>query len=371
MSKWIAAIAAVVCLAWTAVGAALLWPDRDDGDDGDSAAPAEAVAGPTREEPSPEPAELGGEETITATETTSAEPGPAAPGTASAEFAVERPDPPYAVTPRLKRPPSAGLLFDVVSGEVLWARNPGQRRPIASLTKMMTALLIAERHRPSERVLVSRKAVGVEGSRIGVLRPGRRVPLGGLFAGLILASGNDAAAALAQHDSGTITAFVARMNERAGELGLECTLFAGPAGLQDRGNRSCAYDLAALARAALAERWVAATVRRRSLELPFPVKGGVLSLANNHYFAQRGVAGVPDATVTGVKTGYTDGAGRCYVTTARLGKSHLGIVLLDSEDPLGQVPALLRAGFEAEGELTPRPPRAAEGRRNRPRAGLD
>jgi D-alanyl-D-alanine carboxypeptidase len=202
-------------------------------------------------------------------------------------------------------------------------------------------------------VLVSRKAVGVEGSRIGVLRAGRRVPLGGLFAGLILASGNDAAAALARHDAGSIASFVTRMNERAAELGLECTLFAGPAGLQDRGNRSCAYDLAALARAALAEDWVAATVRRRSLELPFPVKGGTLSLANNHYFAQRGLPGVPGAAVTGVKTGYTDGAGRCYVTTARLRGSHLGVVLLDSEDPLRQVPALLRAGFVAEGKLAP------------------
>ena len=359
MSRRVAAIAAGVCLAWTAAGAVLLWPDRDDGVGGNDPPPAKAVAGPTRDEAlSPEPEGL-----PTETDQTATGPAVQSPAPEAAEFAVERTGPPYAVTPRLKRPPAAGLLFDVDGGEVLWARSPGRRRPIASLTKMMTALLIAERHRPGERVLVSRKAVGVEGSRIGVLRAGRRVPLRGLFAGLILASGNDAAAALAQHDAGSIASFVARMNGRAGELGLECTLFAGPAGLQDRGNRSCAYDLAALARAALAQDWVAATVRRRFLELPFPVKGGTLSLANNHYFAQRGLPGVRGAVVTGVKTGFTDGAGRCYVTTARLRASHLGVVLLDSKDPLRQVPALLRAGFAAQGQLPAArtPPRRGDG----------
>ena len=65
---------------------------------------------------------------------------------------------------RLKDPPAAGLLFDVDSGEVLWARNPAAERPIASLTKIMTALVIAERHRAGERVLISEKAPGVEGS---------------------------------------------------------------------------------------------------------------------------------------------------------------------------------------------------------------
>ena len=73
----------------------------------------------------------------------------------------------------------------------------------------------------------------------------------------------------------------------------------------------------------------------------------MLSLANNHYFVQSGIAGLPKARVTGVKTGLTNGAGRCYVTTARLGGRHLGVVLLDSPDPIRQVPQLLRAGFAA------------------------
>jgi serine-type D-Ala-D-Ala carboxypeptidase (penicillin-binding protein 5/6) len=100
-----------------------------------------------------------------------------------------------------------------------------------------------------------------------------------------------------------------------------------------------------MARAALADPWIASVTRRRSAEVPFPVKGGTLSLANNHLFVQRGLRDVPKAQVTGLKTGLTNGAGRCYVTTARLGRRHLGVVLLDSPDPLRQVPRLLAAGF--------------------------
>ena len=328
----------------------LLWPDRDADGDGDASASAPTSAetetatdaiGPATEAVPPEEGAAGEAEAVAEAEAPVLDP-------AQVEAYAVGPAPsPTAVRPRLKQPPAAGILFDVDTGEVLWARNPARELPIASLTKMMTALLIAERHRPRERVLISAKAPGVEGSRIGVLRPGRRVPLRGLFLGLLLASGNDAAVALAEHDAGTVRAFVKRMNRRAGEMGLGCTRFAGPAGLQDTGNASCAYDLAALARADLANRWVASVTRRRSAEVPFPVKGGTLSLANNHYFAQRGIAGVRRAEVTGLKTGLTNGAGRCYVTTARLGKRHLGVVILDSPDPLRQVPLLLRAGFRS------------------------
>lgn len=315
----------------TALAAVLLWPSRDSDDDEPSGPVAPPAAEVRATVPEIEPAR-----------------GPRAADPAQVEaYAVEPAADPLPVRPRLKDPPEAGVLFDVDTGEVLWAREPGAPRPIASLTKMMTALLIAERHGPNERVAISAKAPGVEGSRIGVLKAGKTVPLGGLFFGLIMVSGNDAAVALAEHDAGTVGAFVKRMNARAAEMGLICTRFAGPAGLQDTGNRSCAYDLATLARADLANDWVASTTRRRSASVPFPVKGGRLELANNHYFVQMGVAGVRGAEVTGVKTGLTNGAGRCYVTTARLGKRHLGVVLLDSPDPLRQVPILLRAGFNA------------------------
>lgn len=353
MTRRLAAIAGVVvAFGLTAAVAVALWPGQGDEDtSGDTPGGAPVSSGASLEStavdgPGPEVDRI-------------VEPVPAAGG---GEFAVAPATAPLPVEIRIKDPPAAGLLFDVDSGEVLWARRPAAELPIASLTKMMTALLISERHGPGELVSISRKAAGVEGSQIGALHAGRRVPLRGVFLGLIMASGNDAAVALAEHDAGTIQAFVRRMNARAAQLGLACTRFAGPAGLQDTGNHSCAYDLAALARADLADPWVSSVTARRFATVPFPIKGGRLHLANNHYFVQRGVAGLPRARVTGVKTGLTNGAGRCYVTTARMGGTHLGVVLLDSSDPLGEVPRLLRAGFRVSGETVPPLPGKGKGK---------
>jgi len=345
MGKRIIAIVAAVSLAWTAVVAVVLWPPEDDSPGDEPVLTSTVVASGLPENHDEESLGIG--TTLTPQPQSEAGPStPVQPEPAPGQFAVDAAVAPLPVQPRLKQPPTAGVLFDVDSGEVLWARRPSLQLPIASLTKMMTALIIAEEHEPAERVLISAKAPHVEGSRIGVLKTGRKVPLRGLFLGLLLVSGNDAAVALAEHDAGSVGAFVTKMNARAAALGLGCSRFAGPAGLQDTGNSSCAYDLAALARADLADDWISSVTARRSATVPFPIKGGRLDLANNHYFAQHGIAGVPGARVTGLKTGLTNGAGRCYVTTARLGDTHLGVVLLDSPDPLRQVPQLLRAGFQ-------------------------
>jgi serine-type D-Ala-D-Ala carboxypeptidase (penicillin-binding protein 5/6) len=247
------------------------------------------------------------------------------------------PDPPVEV--EFNRAPRAGILFDVDTGEVLWELNPGRRLPIASLTKMMTGLVIAERHRPSEKVPITPEALAYEGSGVGVLPAGREVKLETMLNGLLLVSGNDAAIALAQHDARTVPRFVARMNKRARRLRLRCTHFATPHGLQDRENYSCARDLAELARADLANRRVARIAATDHGRFRFPIRGGFLDLYNNNPFIRAGAEGI-----TGLKTGYTDGAGRCYVITARRGGRHLGVVLLHSPKPLDQVPALLTAG---------------------------
>ena len=257
-------------------------------------------------------------------------------------LAVAPARPPTAVRISFRDPPRAGLLFDVESGEVLWQRNPRRRLPIASLTKMMTALVIAERHRLGERVRIRRAALGYAGSGIGLLPLGKLVSLRSLLYGLLLVSGNDAAIALAQHDSGGQERFVARMNRRARSLGLACSHFSTPSGIRDRGNYSCPLDLATLARLDLAQPVLRRIVATRRARIPFPVKGGVLDLFNINPFIARG-----DPGVTGVKTGLTSAAGRCYVITARLGGRHLGVVLLDTPDPLRQVPRLLQAGAKA------------------------
>jgi D-alanyl-D-alanine carboxypeptidase (penicillin-binding protein 5/6) len=272
-----------------------------------------------------------------------------------ARFALQPVTGPLPVGYRFKHPPLAGILFDVKSGEVLWQRNPGVKRPIASLTKMMTALMIARADPPNGSVKVSRNAAHTQGSATGLLPRGRRVPLEALLKALILISANDAAVALAEHQGGSVPHFIKEMNAQALGMGLSCTHFTTPNGLRDRGNYSCPRDLAALARADLTNKRIAKIAQTRYAKPLFPIKGRHLYLTNNHYFLQHGI-GVPGAQVTGLKTGFTDAAGSCYVTTARLGSHHLGLVLLHSPSPLTQVPALLRAGFEEVGAIAPAAP---------------
>ncbi len=238
-------------------------------------------------------------------------------------------------------PPRAGLLFNVETGQVLWQRNPYTRLRIASLTKMMTALLTVESQPPDAPVLVTKAAVEAAGSKVGVLPRGRHVRLETLLYGLLLPSGNDAAIALAQHDAGSIGAFVRRMNAEAAELGMGCTRYSSPSGYIDAGNFSCAADLAVLAHVDLEQPRIASVVRTYSAELPLPIKGGKVWLYNNNPLL---IYHYPGAT--GMKTGYTEAAGRCLVATARRDGVELGAIVLDSPDPGNQARQLLNRGFE-------------------------
>jgi D-alanyl-D-alanine carboxypeptidase (penicillin-binding protein 5/6) len=236
----------------------------------------------------------------------------------------------------------SGLLFDVRSGRVLWARRPTQLRPIASLTKMMTALVVVAHTRASARVLITRQAVHFSGSGVGLLPLGKRVSLETLLYGLLLPSGNDAAIALAQHVAGTRARFIAMMNARARAMGLDCTHFATVSGIVDRDNYSCSRDLARLAHAVLTQPVIAPIVATRAAVFRFPIKGGKLWLYNNNP-----LLAVQYPGVDGVKTGFTTAAGPCLVAAARRGRAWLGVVLLHSTDPSDQAQALLNAGFAA------------------------
>jgi D-alanyl-D-alanine carboxypeptidase (penicillin-binding protein 5/6) len=240
---------------------------------------------------------------------------------------------------RLRRPPRAGLVFDVDTGEVLWRRRPLLVVPMASLTKIMTALLTVERSHPDDPVRITKAALGYTGSGIGLLPRGRRVRLETLLNGLLIVSGNDAAIALAVHLAGTERRFVAMMNGRAADWGLECTHFASSHGLED-GNRSCARDLAVLTRLAMAEPRIRRIVRRRQVAFHFPIKGGRLYLYGHNPLIRLGYPGA-----IGLKTGYTNAAGRCFVGVARRKARTLGVVLLNSRDPAKHAPKLLDAAF--------------------------
>ena len=240
---------------------------------------------------------------------------------------------------RLRRPPRAGLVFDVDTGDVLWRRRPLLVLPMASLTKIMTALLAVEGGRPNDPVRITRAALHYSGSGVGLLPRDRRVRFETLLNGMLIVSGNDAAIALAVHLAGSERRFVRLMNARAARWGLDCTHFASSHGLEN-GNRSCARDLAVMTRLAMAEPRIRRIVRRRQVDFRFPIKGGRLFLYGHNPLIRLGYPGA-----IGLKTGYTNAAGRCFVGVARRNGRRLAVVLLNSRDPAKHAPKLLDAAF--------------------------
>jgi D-alanyl-D-alanine carboxypeptidase (penicillin-binding protein 5/6) len=243
-----------------------------------------------------------------------------------------------AFDPALRREPRAALVFDVDTGEVLYRRHERRELPVASLTKIMTALLVTQATEPDEAVRIPRD-LRYAGSAVGLLPKGRRVRLEPLLAGLMIVSGNDAATALARHVSGSERRFVAAMNETARLWDLRCTRFASPHGLSEH-DRSCAADLAVLARLAMRRPRIAALARKPFASFRFPIEGGRLYLSGHNPLIRAGYRGA-----LGLKTGYTEAAGRCFVGVARRAGRTLGVVLLDSFDPGRQAARLLDRGF--------------------------
>jgi D-alanyl-D-alanine carboxypeptidase len=263
---------------------------------------------------------------------------PATPGTPYA-VSLERPD---AFGNPFKHPPRAALVFDVRTGRVLWRRNPLEAMPIASLTKLMTALLVVEHTTPREKALIVPDALHYSGSGVGLLPKGKHVTVKALMYGLLLPSGNDAAIALADHVAHTRKRFVAMMNAKARSLGLRCTRFASPHGLEP-GNRSCPADLAALARIDLHHSRIANIVRKEHAIVRFPIKGRKLYLYNTNPLLRMGYPGT-----IGLKTGDTDEAGHCLIAVVRRGPLTLAVVLLHSPNTQQQARVLLNKAFRVD-----------------------
>ncbi len=215
---------------------------------------------------------------------------------------------------------ASAIVVDGRNGEVMFAKRPDERRSIASTTKLMTALLSLERARPKEVFTAAPYDAAPIESQIN-LRTGERMTVQDLLEALLLESANDAAATLARNISGSREAFVAAMNERAAELGLEETSYANPIGLDDPENYSSARDLARLARVLLARPRFARIVDTPRAELESGAIPRVVDNRNNL------IASTP--WVSGVKTGYTRTAGHVLVgsATGRGGAKVISVVL--------------------------------------------
>ncbi|MBI2862016.1 MAG: D-alanyl-D-alanine carboxypeptidase [Chloroflexi bacterium] len=210
------------------------------------------------------------------------------------------------------QPPSivaeAAVAIDGETGQILYAKNPHQRMAPASTTKIATAILALEAGRLKEAfdVRVDSRTM-VESSVMG-LTPGVRMSLEGLLYGLLVQSGNDAAVAIAQGLAGSEEAFVAQMNEKAKELGLTDTHFVNPHGLDAEGHYMSPYDLAILARYAMRDPVFRKIVATTDITIR---EGGVYPLRNSNHLLEQYQG------ITGVKTGYTDDAGRTLVASAK------------------------------------------------------
>lgn len=239
----------------------------------------------------------------------------------------------------------SAVVLTADTGTVLFEKDGHTPRPVASTTKIMTALLALEaaQEQGDPLVDITQEMVAVEGSSMG-LQAGDSISLTGLAAGMLLASGNDAANAAALYLDASLESFAARMNQRAAALGMEDTHFVTPSGLdgedaQGLGHLSTAYDMALLARAALEDQAFRQLCSSPSLAVEFaePVKRVTYTNHNKLLTQYQGCVGV--------KTGFTKEAGRCLVSAAERDGALLIAVTLNAPNDWEDHAALLDYGF--------------------------
>ena len=218
------------------------------------------------------------------------------------------------------------VLMDAQTGSVIFAQNAEEKLPMASTTKIMTTLLTLESGDLDAPFVVDSAAIHVEGSSMG-LQEGDTVTKRVLCAGMLLPSGNDGANAAAVRVGGSIPAFLDMMNARAKTIGMTRTCFASPSGLDAEGHGASAQDMALLAREALRNPDFAEICCRQTMTVCYGNPPYARTLTNTNKLLAM------DDTVIGVKTGFTDAAGRCLVSACRRqGRTLICVTLNDSCD---------------------------------------
>lgn len=226
------------------------------------------------------------------------------------------------------------ILMEQESGRVLYEHNAQEEKLIASITKLLTALIAIESQLPLEDfVEITAESCYVEGSSL-YLKEGDKMTLEALLYGMLLHSGNDAATAIAIHCAGSVEDFVSLMNEKAEQLGMKHSAFANPHGLNDTNHYSSAYDMALVAQACLDYEILAKMVETQRITLcgrTFVNKNKLLSMYEG---------------CIGMKTGYTELAGRTLVSAATRDGMTLICVTLDAPDDWDDHSKLFDYGFE-------------------------
>jgi D-alanyl-D-alanine carboxypeptidase (penicillin-binding protein 5/6) len=233
---------------------------------------------------------------------------------------------------------SAALMMDAETGGILYEKNPHVPLPMASTTKIMTALLGVERLHPRDTVRVSSYAISMMPSKI-YLKSGEMISVSELLSAILLSSANDASVALAEKISGSESAFARAMTARAGALGARDTRFENASGLPAEGHYSTAYDLAILLKYAMQVPAFAEIMQWKTRTIGSPT--GQQRLLRNH---NRLLWTFPGAL--GGKTGFTRAAKHCYVGMVERGGHPLIVSVLGSSDLWRDTRQLLEYGFD-------------------------
>lgn len=233
----------------------------------------------------------------------------------------------------------AACILEKETGRILFEHNMHARLPMASTTKVMTALLAIELGRADDVVVCSDNAFGVSGTSV-YLQAGEKLTLEEMLLGLMLSSGNDAAVAIAEHIGETTEGFVELMNARAREIGAMNTHFANPHGLPDEQHYTTAYDLALITREAMGSEAFRMLVSTQRASIPWEGRSYPRQLNNKN----RLLSSYPGAT--GVKTGYTSKAGRCLAFGAKRDGMELVGVVLGCGDWFDEAARLMDGCFE-------------------------
>lgn len=241
-------------------------------------------------------------------------------------------------------PSVASSYILTINGETVWAHSPERRLAPASLTKIMTALLVLEREPLDGVVIVSSAAAAESGTRIG-LRRGDRMTIGDLLAATLIYSANDACRALADHVGGGREGFITLMNAQAEKLGLKETHFSNPCGHDQPRHYSSAHDLALLTESALGNETFRALVSRQQQQIRTVDGKRRFNLRNKNHLLGRypGTAGV--------KTGFTPNAGGCLIVLAEREGRRVLLVLLHTRNRWRDATAVLDRAFVQKGKV--------------------
>jgi serine-type D-Ala-D-Ala carboxypeptidase (penicillin-binding protein 5/6) len=230
------------------------------------------------------------------------------------------------------------ILMDASSGRVLYDHNANTKLPMASTTKIMTAILAIESGRLDEEVKVSNKSAITEGSSV-YLRPNQKIKLECLVYGLMLRSGNDCAVAIAEHLAGSVEKFAEQMNDKAKEIGAVNSNFENPHGLHSKNHYTTAYDLALITRYGLSMPKFKEIFSAKSKVIPWE-QDEQRKLLNKNKTLWEYNGG------DGGKTGFTKAAGRCLVTTSTRNDFQVIAVVLDCPDWFNTCYRLMDYGYD-------------------------